>query len=140
MLWSKLVLDESNNYWLWKHIQKITWSNVLLARNNIFLFLHWYQPPATSNWQMMVQSWSSYQGLRKFKAMWLFKLQVIAVLIEKLVAYMYNFCQNDYDYKFIIFLEHSYIKKSFEYCIAMWKVLREKNCVVAWLICTCSYH
>ena len=51
-------------------MKKIMWFHtIIMARNKIFLFLHCYQPPTTSSQQTMVQSWSSYPGLWKFKAM-----------------------------------------------------------------------
>ena len=52
-----------------ERIQKNTWFHILLAKNKFFLFLHYYQSPATPSQQMMVQSWSSYPGLWKFKTM-----------------------------------------------------------------------
>ena len=71
------VVDETNSYQMLKWTQKIMWFHILLARNKIFPFLHWYQSPAMSNQSM--QSWTSYwklwnceiasTGHWKFKAM-----------------------------------------------------------------------
>ena len=67
MLRSISVMDETNNYRLWEHIQKITWFHIFLAKNEIFPSL--ISDSTMSKQHTMTQSCSSYLCLWKFKAM-----------------------------------------------------------------------
>ena len=64
-------MDETDNYQMCIGMHpKIMWFHILLARNKIFPFLHWWQSPCshvnpTNNDSVL----SSYLGFWKFKAM-----------------------------------------------------------------------